>query len=569
MVSLSGTIIPAGYRLYQLSLQRTAMTAHGDIGIILCGCRGRLAQRYDLGALKNDLAGVDGVAFVDMEDGLCHDPDPLKKRRSKGLVIAGCSNRKHIDFFKDTLERAKIPLFLCAFVDLLGLQGADPSSSHEATAFARLMIKAHIEKVRAAFEIAPRVKAAGVKEVMGVRKEEVTRRGFLRLPLMAAGIISHYEEIPLFDEKRCIAAKSPCRECVGLCPFDALVIRKDKIHVLEDRCRHCGLCATVCPVDAVQMPTFSDSQALRLVDALADCDLQVNRRSLVFTCDKGREKISENSSEFRRSPFNPITIRVPCVASLSPWLLLRSLELGFESVISLCPDGDCPKAKAMKAWRARMDDLLKVIESLGTASPLALLALDVEATPVFSRLLEFLPAKGGPCSLNPHPVEMSLHSREDLVRLLHSLVQNKALPNVPMQGLSLPFFDIRIDQEKCCLCGACARQCPAGALKIEEGNQPRIRYAAIRCVGCTQCVEICPEGAVTIHRIMDPLKLNQGGFVTKASDESARCRKCGKVIGKKRLLEAVERKLKNSGFENLAERVHYCQACKNRVALQG
>ena len=52
------------------------------------------------------------------------------------------------------------------------------------------------------------------------------------------------------------------------------------------------------------------------------------------------------------------------------------------------------------------------------------------------------------------------------------------------------------------------------------------------------------------------------------SDESATCRNCGKVIGKKRLLEAVEKKLKNSGFEDLAERVHYCQACKNRVAQQ-
>ncbi len=195
------------------------MKAEGDIGVILCRCRGRLAQRFDLGALKNYLSEIEGVAYVDVEDDLCRDPDPLKRRRSKGLVIAGCSTKKYIDFFKDTLERTKIPFFLCEFVDLLGALDPDPPSPEKTTELARLIIKAHIEKMHAAFEMALRVKPTGVKEVMGARKEKVTRRGFLRFPLMAAKMISHYEEIPLFDEKRCIAAQSPCRECIRLCPF--------------------------------------------------------------------------------------------------------------------------------------------------------------------------------------------------------------------------------------------------------------------------------------------------------------------------------------------------------------
>ena len=89
---------------------------------------------------------------------------------------------------------------------------------------------------------------------------------------------------------------------------------------------------------------------------------------------------------------------------------------------------------------------------------------------------------------------------------------------------------------------------------------------AFDCTGCGNCVAICPEGAVSLQRVMNLPRLEKGAFVTKARDESARCRHCGRVIGKRSLLDAVEKKLKKSGFDALAERMHYCQACKNRLS---
>ena len=546
------------------------MKAEGDIGVILCRCRGRLAQRFDLGALKNYLSEIEGVAYVDVEDDLCRDPDPLKRRRSKGLVIAGCSTRKHIDFFKDILERTKIPFFLCEFVDLLGALDPDPASSEKNTELTRLIIKAHIEKMQAAFEMALSVKPTGVKEVMGAGKEKVTRRGFLRLPLMAAKIISHYEEIPLFDEKRCIAAQSPCRECIRRCPFEALEIRNGKIHVLEDKCEKCGLCATLCPVDAVQMSAFSALQALRLVDALADCNFSVDHRSLILTCDKGREKMSEDPAKFRHSPLNPITVRVPCVASISSVFFLRCLELGFDTVIPLCPDAACPKRQAVEAWKERIDALLRMVGTLGIPPRLVFVTLHRgEAEPVLSRIHDDVLSEQGPTHLTRDPTSLSFHSRADMVRILGTLTLDKDLLNTSINGAPFPFFDIRIDQEKCSLCGACARHCPAEALRIDQGSEPRINYSTFNCAGCKKCVDICPEGAVSIRRVMNLSKLKKDLLVTKASDESARCRNCGQVIGKRRLLEEVEKKLKKSGFEVLAERMHYCQACKNTAARQG
>ena len=113
-----------------------------DIGVILCRCRGALAQRIDLEELKNYLTALEGVAFVDITDNLCVHPDLLKKKRSRGLVLAGCSKRRYINLFKETLERAKVHLFHCEFADILGAFGPDPISPREATEVAKLILKA-------------------------------------------------------------------------------------------------------------------------------------------------------------------------------------------------------------------------------------------------------------------------------------------------------------------------------------------------------------------------------------------------------------------------------------------
>ena len=45
--------------------------------------------------------------------------------------------------------------------------------------------------------------------------------------------------------------------------------------------------------------------------------------------------------------------------------------------------------------------------------------------------------------------------------------------------------------EECLVCGACAGECPVGA--IEEGHIYEITDA---CIECGACVETCPVGAI-------------------------------------------------------------------------
>lgn len=53
---------------------------------------------------------------------------------------------------------------------------------------------------------------------------------------------------------------------------------------------------------------------------------------------------------------------------------------------------------------------------------------------------------------------------------------------------------IEIQKERCIGCGACIKDCPGGALKLEEDKAVWIR----KCIQCGHCVAVCPKGAVSI-----------------------------------------------------------------------
>ncbi len=55
----------------------------------------------------------------------------------------------------------------------------------------------------------------------------------------------------------------------------------------------------------------------------------------------------------------------------------------------------------------------------------------------------------------------------------------------------------RVDADRCRRCGACAENCPPGAIEVTDGI-PRIRTAD--CIRCFCCQELCPADAISIDR---------------------------------------------------------------------
>lgn len=44
-----------------------------------------------------------------------------------------------------------------------------------------------------------------------------------------------------------------CKECIAICPMDAIKDVFGYAEIDEDRCVRCRMCLTVCPVDAIKV----------------------------------------------------------------------------------------------------------------------------------------------------------------------------------------------------------------------------------------------------------------------------------------------------------------------------
>ena len=72
------------------------------------------------------------------------------------------------------------------------------------------------------------------------------------------------------------------------------------------------------------------------------------------------------------------------------------------------------------------------------------------------------------------------------------------LNTVKVPHRTLRMEKICVDPGKCTSCGNCAKFCPTGAIRVQEGETAVIDMDA--CVGCGACANVCSEDAVTLER---------------------------------------------------------------------
>lgn len=54
-----------------------------------------------------------------------------------------------------------------------------------------------------------------------------------------------------------------------------------------------------------------------------------------------------------------------------------------------------------------------------------------------------------------------------------------------------------VERARCVSCGACAKECPFGAVTVWRGCWAVVDTA--RCVGCGKCEKACPAGCIALR----------------------------------------------------------------------
>jgi len=89
-----------------------------------------------------------------------------------------------------------------------------------------------------------------------------------------------------------------------------------------------------------------------------------------------------------------------------------------------------------------------------------------------------------------HAGARSLDRANPFLRIVHPLIAANEAKNIDINTARRFHID-----EKCNLCGICAKVCPAGNLMVTDRVCP-----ADHCEGCLACVHLCPQNAVHVPR---------------------------------------------------------------------
>jgi heterodisulfide reductase subunit A-like polyferredoxin/coenzyme F420-reducing hydrogenase delta subunit len=175
--------------------------------------------------------------------------------------------------------------------------------------------------------------------------------------LLASGRVTVPQDAATVDPDRCVL----CLTCLRTCPHGA--IRVDEANktaaVSALACQRCGLCATMCPAVAIQMPRFTDEQMLADIGAEPDVT--------VFACEHSAWPAATLAGVNRTEYSSAVRlIRVPCLGKVDARQVLQALERGAKKVTLLgCHRENCRYLVGADHGAKRVERLRRMLTKAG------------------------------------------------------------------------------------------------------------------------------------------------------------------------------------------------------------
>jgi len=383
----------------------------------------------------------------------------------------------------------------------------------------------------------------------------------------------HYEVIPYIDATKC-SGYDGCGLCVSSCPLKAIKVDGGEVTITPSLCSGGGACVERCPSRAVVYPTFTLEKLDREMEELLPPDVTLAPRVVAAVCQSclpitGRDKLAQLASTT-----NIGMLSVPCLAMVSPWLMLRAFDRGADGFALVAGNGGCRIGYDETHWQGEVQFVQDVFNSWNIGAERIRLfgVAESEIDNLERSLSEFTQRVAGLGSTplaghQPTPVP------DDGLRLpalLHGMNDKLGTSSegVVLAG-EVPFGRVALDASSCTGCSLCAVDCPTGAITViasEETGDYRLLFEHSNCVACGKCVEICPEDSLSMERILKWGELGNPAVVL-FEDSVVRCAECGEPIGTRAMLDNVRARLTADG-QDLPDRFELCPACKAKAQFK-
>ncbi len=162
-----------------------------------------------------------------------------------------------------------------------------------------------------------------------------------------------------------------CGICAKVCPYNAIIFDKAKKQpprVVEAACAGCGTCGAECPFDAIEMRHFTDEQIITQIDAMLEENAM--DKVVVFACNWCSYAGADFAGTSRfQYPASPRLIRTMCSGRVDSKFVLHAFKKGAPVVlVSGCHFGDCHYIDANHWTAKRIEKLKKRLEKMGIRS---------------------------------------------------------------------------------------------------------------------------------------------------------------------------------------------------------
>ena len=159
-----------------------------------------------------------------------------------------------------------------------------------------------------------------------------------------------------------------CGICAEVCPYNAITVDKKKklpAHVATAACAGCGTCAAECPFGAITMHHFSDGQIVGQIDAMLE--QKPENKILTFACNWCSYAGADYAGVSRlQYPPNARLIRTMCSGRVDDSFIWHGFRKGAPVIlVSGCHIGDCHYIDANHWTEKRVEKVRKKMEKEG------------------------------------------------------------------------------------------------------------------------------------------------------------------------------------------------------------
>uniref|UniRef100_A0A7V4LD02 Hydrogenase iron-sulfur subunit n=1 Tax=Desulfobacca acetoxidans TaxID=60893 RepID=A0A7V4LD02_9BACT len=162
------------------------------------------------------------------------------------------------------------------------------------------------------------------------------------------------------DRGRCVL----CLTCHRFCPHGAITWDNRAV-INEVACQGCGICASQCPQEAIQLRNYTDDQIEAVLAAL---DTRLHPRVVAFLCRNSAWEAYEAAlkQQVPALPAGFTPIKMPCAGKVDPEYVLKAFQAGADGVLVLaCHEDNCKSSHGNLCAKWSVEQVQEMLAEAG------------------------------------------------------------------------------------------------------------------------------------------------------------------------------------------------------------